>query len=587
MFLSGCGTAELSIDRTEDEPIDDRTNIAQQGLVTCNARPATGYVNGKAFPITIVDADGMPAEISSANAYAVMQRAAAANGVYLRVVSGFRTYAEQQYVYSCYVNCNCNGCNLALAPGYSNHQSGHAFDLNTSDPGVYNWLANNGGAFGFRRTVPSEPWHWEWWGGGPGGGPCGGSAPPPPPPPPPPEITQIGGIEAAGSSDINGDGKADVCARNNSTFRCHLSNGTAFPTIIDGPALSDVNGWGDLANYSTLRTADYTGDGKADVCARANDGVMCWPSTGNGFGPGIVSGAMSDANGWGVPEYYSTLRMADVNGDGKADICARGAAAFFCWLSTGSGFGPGLIQGPLLSNANGWSDPTNYATLRMGDVNGDGKDDVCARADSRVLCWLSNGTGFPTQVDGPELSDGNGWSDVTNWSTLKLADVDGDKKADLCARSNSAVLCYLSLGTSFGPAIVGPALSDYNGWGFAEHYSTLRLADLDADGDLDLCGRSDDGVLCWLWTGAGFTTQVTTNLLSDASGWSNAVYYQTIRMADVTGDGRADLCARASYGVLCWPSTGTGFGPAIFGPAWTNENGWAHEHYYTTLRIGD
>ncbi|MBN9164768.1 MAG: M15 family metallopeptidase [Myxococcales bacterium] len=50
---------------------------------------------------------------------------------------------------------------LAAVPGYSNHQSGSALDLNTSARGVYSWLAKHGKAYGFRRTVPSEKWHWE------------------------------------------------------------------------------------------------------------------------------------------------------------------------------------------------------------------------------------------------------------------------------------------------------------------------------------------------------------------------------------------------------------------------------------------
>src|SRR5688572_17720528 len=102
-----------------------------------------------------------------------MQQAAAADGVSIAIVSGFRTMDQQEYFYACYVNCNCNNCNLAARPGYSNHQSGHALDLNTSANGVLNWLNNNAAAYGFMRTVSSEPWHWEWWGGGPGGGVCG------------------------------------------------------------------------------------------------------------------------------------------------------------------------------------------------------------------------------------------------------------------------------------------------------------------------------------------------------------------------------------------------------------------------------
>lgn len=168
-FAAGCGVIP---EADEAEPELTFTSI-EQGLVTCSERMDTGYRNGSPFPITVVTADGKPVERDTANAYAVMQQAAAQAGVTITVVSGFRTMAEQQYLYSCYVNCSCNSCNLAARPGTSNHQSGHALDLNTSSAGVLTWLNANGARFGFSRTVPSEPWHWEWWGGGPGGGPCG------------------------------------------------------------------------------------------------------------------------------------------------------------------------------------------------------------------------------------------------------------------------------------------------------------------------------------------------------------------------------------------------------------------------------
>ncbi len=153
------------------EPVWD---TIEQAVIDCAERQDTGYVRGEPFQITVVTVDGKPVERETANAYWVMQQAAARDGVNIRISSGFRTNAEQQRLYNCYRNCNCNNCNLAARPGYSNHQSGHALDLNTHEAGVLNWLNNNGAAFGFARTVPSENWHWEWWGGGPGGGPCDG-----------------------------------------------------------------------------------------------------------------------------------------------------------------------------------------------------------------------------------------------------------------------------------------------------------------------------------------------------------------------------------------------------------------------------
>jgi hypothetical protein len=155
---------------------DDNIGTTSQALssLSCNMSSTTGYQSGNDFKIKVVTVDGKKVEWKTANAYIEMAKAAAKAGVQIRIVSGFRSMSEQQYLYGCYVNCSCNGCNLAAKPGYSNHQSGHALDLNTSAPGVYSWLSKNAGRFGFKRTVPSEAWHWEWWGSDDGQGPCNG-----------------------------------------------------------------------------------------------------------------------------------------------------------------------------------------------------------------------------------------------------------------------------------------------------------------------------------------------------------------------------------------------------------------------------
>jgi hypothetical protein len=138
----------------------------------CSESQDVGYDAGAAFDITVVNVDGKPVEKDTANAFWVMRQAAAADGVDIHINSGFRTMADQEYFWMCYQCCCCNSCNLAAQPGYSNHQSGHALDLNASAPGVHAWLVSRGAEFGFSATVPSENWHWEWWGGGPGGGIC-------------------------------------------------------------------------------------------------------------------------------------------------------------------------------------------------------------------------------------------------------------------------------------------------------------------------------------------------------------------------------------------------------------------------------
>jgi hypothetical protein len=129
---------------------------------------------------------------------------------------------------------------------------------------------------------------------------------------------------------------ADVCGRSGGGIECYLSDGAGFPTRVIGPEWSDAGGWGSSpAYYSTIKFADVNGDGFADVCGRSGDGTACYLSNGIGFPTSGVGPSWSDEGGWGSsPAYYSTIQFADVNGDGKTDICGRNGSAIECYLST-------------------------------------------------------------------------------------------------------------------------------------------------------------------------------------------------------------------------------------------------------------
>lgn len=133
---------------------------AERGIT---ARPVIGYRDGTPRVLAVVDMDRdgkVRAEVATALAFFRMADAARRDRVRLEVVSGFRTGEQQADLYRLFRK---HRGPLASRPGYSNHQSGHAVDLDVSLPGVKVWLKRNAGRFGFRRTVPSERWHWEHW----------------------------------------------------------------------------------------------------------------------------------------------------------------------------------------------------------------------------------------------------------------------------------------------------------------------------------------------------------------------------------------------------------------------------------------
>ncbi|MFN3428585.1 MAG: peptidoglycan-binding protein [Candidatus Sericytochromatia bacterium] len=89
-----------------------------------------------------------------------MVAAAAADGVQLRITSGYRSYAEQVHLYNLYKSGKGN---IAAKPGTSNHETGDAIDF-TNTPGAWAWLKRNSQRFGFKNFDP-EPWHYSPTGG--------------------------------------------------------------------------------------------------------------------------------------------------------------------------------------------------------------------------------------------------------------------------------------------------------------------------------------------------------------------------------------------------------------------------------------
>lgn len=187
-----------------------------------------------------------------------------------------------------------------------------------------------------------------------------------------------------------------ACRRLTSGISCKLSNGATYSSGL----FSDASGWAEPMYSSTVEFADIDGDGALDVCGRASSQYICYKWKNGGFSQYVGGPLLSNANGWYVPQYYQTIHLADVNGDGLSDVCARAGSGVFCWLSNGAGFDR-VVTGPSLSDANGYADPIYNSTVRYLDVNGDGKADVCALTSAGDVCWLSSGNGFSAGTDGP------------------------------------------------------------------------------------------------------------------------------------------------------------------------------------------
>ncbi len=400
------------------------------------------------------------------------------------------------------------------------------------------------------------------------------------------------------NTDINGDGMADICIRGKNGIECMISDGKEYTKYVNVlPEMKDGSVWSGDKYYRSIRFADINGDGKADICARNTEGILCWPSTGTAFGKATTVLPMSDADGYvsgddgsnnpAAKAYLSSVRFGDIDGDHLDDVCARFKDNFKCYLSDGSGFKKEIVSEDLKDP--GWVAPQYLSTFRMADVDGDSRMDICVRGDNNVYCWFwdEKNNKLSAEVKMNNWGAKNNWGAQKYYTTIRLADVNGDGKADLCGRDAKGIVCQLSKGReAFGTEIRGPEWPDSVGWDDYDNYSTIMFGDLNGDTKDDVCARADGYITCHLSTGDGFKGgEHKIETLSNATHWNKPEYFRTLHMGDIDGDGRMDICGRGPNGVQCFLFNGEGF-TEVKGPAWKDSDGWNAPQYYSTMRFG-
>jgi hypothetical protein len=224
-------------------------------------------------------------------------------------------------------------------------------------------------------------------------------------------------------------------------------------------------------------TGDFDGDGRADIVTfTRGDAADVYVALSNGSGFAGTSVKWHDFFATGT-EYPA---VGDVNGDGRDDIISftRGATAdVWVALSTGSGFGPGVK----------WADSFSINNERpaVGDFDGDGRDDVVTftgGAQADVFVALSNGSAF--------VQEGWLWHDnfAVGAELAGTADVNGDGRDDVVTFTRGAAAdVFVSLSDGgrfvqnnwkwhdfFGLDNEFPGLGDFNGDGRADIVTFTR-----------------------------------------------------------------------------------------------------------------
>ena len=312
--------------------------------------------------------------------------------------------------------------------------------------------------------------------------------------------------------------------------------------------------------------ADVTGEGRSDIVGFGDAGVYVALSRGDGtfdYAPQTVINDLGyQAGGWRVDRHPRML--ADITGDGRADIVGFGDAGVYVALSRGDGtfdYTPVPALEDFGYQAGGWR--VDRHPRMLADITGNGRADIVAFGDAGVYVALSRGDGTFDYTPMPVLEDfgyvAGGWR--VDRHPRFLADLRGIGRADIVGFGNAGVNVALSRGDGTFDYVPEPVVGDLGyvagGWRVDRH--PRLLADLRGNGRFDIVGFGNAGVYVALSRGDGtfdYTPQPTLADFGFNEGWR--VDRNPRFLAGLTGNGRADIVGFADVGVRTALSNGNG-----------------------------
>ncbi len=226
----------------------------------------------------------------------------------------------------------------------------------------------------------------------------------------------------------------------------------------------------------------------------------------------------------------------DLDGDGKSDLVWTNADNSVCaaWLMDG------LVR--RAGSPTSASPAAGSVIVGLGDIDADRRADIFWRdtTTGALSVWNMSGTSVSAQtpISGPISMA---------WDVIGIADVNGDRRADVLFRhvETGEVRGWLMDGATRleGGMIAGSAGLEFVGSG-----------DLDADGREDLVWRDAAGVMqAWMMDGL---TVLSAGAIANVGPVGGA--WQAVALADIDGDGRADIVweNRALHSVHAWLMNG-------------------------------
>ncbi|MGX1159811.1 VCBS repeat protein [Arthrobacter sp. SLBN-100] len=328
----------------------------------------------------------------------------------------------------------------------------------------------------------------------------------------------------------------------------------------------------------SARAGDFDGDGRAEVLVTSPWGIGILKQHGSTFSNPVIASNGTRFGGWLLNTEDNLIGpVADFDGDGRAEVLVTSPWGIGILKQQGNTFSNPVIA----SNGTrfgGWLlNTADNHIAAVGDFDGDGRAEVLVTSPWGIGILKQQGNTFENPVLAPNGTRFGGWLlNTADNHIAAVGDFDGDGRAEVLVTSPWGVGILKQQGNTFSNPVLAANGTRFGQWLLNTADNQLGpVADFDGDGRAEVLVTSPWGIGILKQQGNTFSNPVIAANGTRFGQWLlNTADNQFGPVADLDGDGRAEILVTSPWGIGILEQAGTTLGNPVIKPNGTRFGQW-------------